>query len=74
VGTFRDSGECVELEFPPEDAADPMGAGDAFNAGYLAARLNGQDLDAALRLAIRCGRAVATSPGDTAGFPRGIQL
>ncbi len=47
-----------------------MGAGDAFNAAYIASCLLGRPINEALRFAVHCGRAVATSPGDTAGFPR----
>jgi sugar/nucleoside kinase (ribokinase family) len=47
-----------------------MGAGDAFNAGYISYCLLEKQIDEALRFAVHCGRAVAISPGDTAGFPR----
>jgi 2-dehydro-3-deoxygluconokinase len=71
VGAFESlGGRWSELEFEMQEAADPMGAGDAFNAGYLASRLRGKDVNEALRFALHCGRAVATSAGDTAGFPR----
>jgi 2-dehydro-3-deoxygluconokinase len=49
---------------------DAIGAGDAFNAGYISARLRGQPVEDALRLAITCGTAVTQSMSDTAGFPR----
>ncbi|MDP9483391.1 MAG: sugar kinase [Chloroflexota bacterium] len=48
---------------------DPVGAGDAFNAGYLAARLRGRSVAEALELGSRCGAGVAAAVGDTAGFP-----
>ena len=48
---------------------DPVGAGDAFNAGYLAARLQAEPVDAALRKGAACGAAVASSIGDVDGFP-----
>jgi 2-dehydro-3-deoxygluconokinase len=72
VGVFRKPEEWFEVEFETEETADPMGAGDAFNAGYIAARLGGKESPDAARFAIHCGRAVATCPGDTAGFPRGL--
>jgi 2-dehydro-3-deoxygluconokinase len=59
-----------ELEIRRDDAVDPIGAGDAFNAGYIAVRLRGGPVDEALRAGMRCGAAVTTSPSDTAGFPR----
>jgi 2-dehydro-3-deoxygluconokinase len=48
---------------------DPVGAGDAFTAGYLAARLAGASAEDRLEAGARCGAAVAASLGDTAGFP-----
>jgi 2-dehydro-3-deoxygluconokinase len=54
----------------PVPDVDPVGAGDAFNAGYLAARLSGADTAEALALGARCGAAVAGMIGDTEGFPR----
>ena len=59
-----------ELAIRRDDAVDPIGAGDAFNAGYIAVRLRGGPVDEALRAGVRCGAAVTTSPSDTAGFPR----
>ena len=61
-----------ELEIRRDDAVDPIGAGDAFNAGYIAVRLRGGPVDEALRAGVRCGAAVTTSPSDTAGFPRSL--
>jgi 2-dehydro-3-deoxygluconokinase len=61
-----------ELGIRRDDAVDPIGAGDAFNAGYIAVRLRGGPVDEALRAGVRCGAAVTTSPSDTAGFPRSI--
>ena len=49
---------------------DPVGAGDAFNAGYLAARLSGAEVSDALVQGAHCGAAVAGVIGDTEGFPR----
>jgi len=61
-----------ELAIRRDDAVDPIGAGDAFNAGYIAVRLRGGSVDEALRAGVRCGAAVTTSPSDTAGFPRDL--
>ena len=44
-----------------ERVVDPVGAGDAFAAGFLAASLRGFPVDEALALANRCG-AVAGPP------------
>jgi len=59
-----------ELEIRRDAAVDPIGAGDAFNAGYIAVRLRGGAIDEALRAGVRCGVAVTTAVSDTAGFPR----
>jgi 2-dehydro-3-deoxygluconokinase len=48
---------------------DAIGAGDAFNAGYIAARLAGRSIDEALEEGVRCGASVTGSVSDTAGFP-----
>jgi 2-dehydro-3-deoxygluconokinase len=74
VGSLTSTGEWREVAIQSEPAPDPMGAGDAFNAGYIACRLANKDVDDALRFAVRCGRAVALSPGDTAGFPRDLRV
>lgn len=60
------------LEIRRDAAVDPIGAGDAFNAGYIAVRLRGGTIGEALRAGVRCGAAVTNSPSDTAGFPRSI--
>jgi 2-dehydro-3-deoxygluconokinase len=49
----------------PSPDLDPVGAGDAFNAGYLAARLSGASVQEALELGARSGADVASTVGDT---------
>jgi 2-dehydro-3-deoxygluconokinase len=70
VGVFEAPDRWTTADIRRVDTPDPTGAGDAFNAGYAAARLRGETPAAALGAAVRCGTAVATSPGDWAGFPR----
>jgi len=48
---------------------DPVGAGDAFCAGYIAARLEGLGTDTALALGNACGAAVVATVGDLTGLP-----
>ena len=67
---------------PPLDAAavavervvDPVGAGDAFCAGYLAALLEGLDATTALRWANACAGAVLSAEGDLVGLPTRLEL
>ena len=53
---------------------DPVGAGDAFDAGYLAGRLGSLGDVATLRLANACGALAAASIGDTTGSPTASEL
>lgn len=55
---------------PSVHVVDTTGAGDAFNAGFLAATLRGRHLDAALRLGNRVGALSTRRPGGIAGLPR----
>jgi 2-dehydro-3-deoxygluconokinase len=61
-----------EMEIRRDAAVDPIGAGDAFNAGYIAVRLRGGTVGEALRAGAHCGAAVTSTPSDTSGFPRSI--
>lgn len=49
---------------------DPVGAGDAFAAGFLTGQLRGMDLAASLALANRCGAWATSAPGDIEVFAR----
>jgi 2-dehydro-3-deoxygluconokinase len=49
---------------------DPVGAGDAFAAGFHVGRLRDFGLPQTLWLANRCGALAMCVPGDTEGFPR----
>lgn len=72
VGALRPDGSWREVSIRRDAAVDPIGAGDAFNAGYIAVRLRNRSVDEALEAGVRCGAAVTTSPSDTSGFPRGV--
>lgn len=52
---------------PVERVVDPVGAGDAFNAGFLAGVLRADTLEEALRLGARLGAATVGALGDYAG-------
>jgi 2-dehydro-3-deoxygluconokinase len=69
AAAFDEEGRWCEVRPPRSAEVDPVGAGDAFDAGYLAARLRGASVEDALRQGARCGAGVAGMVGDTAGFP-----
>ena len=48
---------------------DPVGAGDAFCAGFIAGRLDGVDLETALRMGTACGALAVAAIGDQSGLP-----
>jgi sugar/nucleoside kinase (ribokinase family) len=48
---------------------DPVGAGDAFCAGYIAASLEGLPVEASLALGNACGATAVATVGDLTGLP-----
>jgi len=52
----------------PVAVVDPVGAGDAFTAGYLAARLGGADPQAAVDQGVLAGACCVASAGDWEGL------
>ena len=58
----------------PIAVTDPVGAGDAFVGGYLAALLEGEGPLGCLTLANRIGGAVCQAPGDWEGLPTRAEL
>ena len=59
-----ENGQRVVHDTEPADIFDTIGAGDAFNAGYLSARLRGSDLGESLAAGCRTARAILSR------FPR----
>ncbi len=59
----------IEAAAPSVAAVDATGAGDSFDAGFLAARLAGKPLPAALALACACGALSTRELGGTAAQP-----
>ena len=53
---------------------DPVGAGDGFCAGFIAGRLDGVDLETALRMGNACGALAVAAVGDQAGLPDRAEL
>ncbi|MGH2526445.1 MAG: carbohydrate kinase family protein, partial [Actinomycetota bacterium] len=64
AGVLDEEGEWHELVPERVHDVDPVGAGDAFNAGYVAARLNGAPPREALVEGARCGAEAAGTVGD----------
>ena len=65
----RTSEKEIEAAAPSLAAVDATGAGDSFDAGFLAARLAGKPLPAALALACACGALSTRELGGTAAQP-----
>jgi 2-dehydro-3-deoxygluconokinase len=65
-----EKGEVHRQEAVPVAAIDTVGAGDAFNAGYLRYRQLGASVAEALRVGALCGASVVTGTGDFETFPR----
>ena len=55
---------------PIARVVDPVGAGDAFAAGYHAAQARGLSFVECVRVATRSGSLACTVPGDLEGLPR----
>jgi sugar/nucleoside kinase (ribokinase family) len=62
-------GRIERVAAPPVPVVDTTGAGDAFNAGFLAGWLEGLPLRRCLQLGVACGTLSVTQPGATAGQP-----
>ncbi|MEU0743320.1 sugar kinase [Streptomyces sp. NPDC006134] len=64
----------VEAAARPVPEVDPVGAGDSFVAGYLAARLDGAGPDGCLSLATRVAAWSVATEGDWEGLPTRAEL
>jgi len=67
-------GQVHTVEPVPARAVDPVGAGDAFVAGYLAETLAGRPVPERLATAAACGAFAVTVPGDWEGLPSRDEL
>jgi 2-dehydro-3-deoxygluconokinase len=63
------SERAEEVAFPVQHVVDPIGAGDGFDAGFLAAWLRGWSLRDSLRLANLVGACATGVHGDYEGYP-----
>ena len=62
-------GERHTCVLPASTGGDSIGAGDSFDAGFLAGWLRGLPYNQCLRLACHCGREVAAQTGGIQGQP-----
>jgi sugar/nucleoside kinase (ribokinase family) len=62
-------GERIDASPPAVDAVDATGAGDSFDAGFIAGRLRGLGLAETLALACACGALSTRALGGTAAQP-----
>jgi len=69
VATAHTRSGTATREPVPVSAVDPVGAGDAFAAGYLSAWLRGLPVSRALTEAAAVAALVVQSPTDTDGLP-----
>jgi 2-dehydro-3-deoxygluconokinase len=67
-------GTVFEHAEPPATTVDPVGAGDAFAAGYLAGFLDGCGPQERLALGCRLGAIAVSTAGDWEGLPRRSEL
>ncbi|WP_406298172.1 sugar kinase [Embleya sp. NBC_00888] len=67
-------GRPHEVPLHRVDAVDPVGAGDAFAAGYLAELVEGGSVAARVATAAAAGAFAVTVPGDWEGLPRRDEL
>ena len=72
---YLDHEQTIESPgFPIDRMVDPIGAGDAFAAGVLSARLEGLDWPAALHRGNAIGAIVCLTQGDWEGLPNRREL
>jgi 2-dehydro-3-deoxygluconokinase len=67
-------GGPYELPARPVDVVDPVGAGDAFAAAYLAELIGGRPVAECLHAATVAGAFAVTVPGDWEGLPSRAEL
>jgi sugar/nucleoside kinase (ribokinase family) len=68
-GFAVDAEGVVRSESVPSEVVDTIGAGDSFDAGFLAGRLLGWPLERCLGLAVACGSISTRAAGGTAAQP-----
>lgn len=72
---WESGGSSVRVPgIPVATVVDPVGAGDAFCAGFIAGQLDGVDLETALNMGNACGAMAVVAAGDQAGLPDRAEL
>jgi sugar/nucleoside kinase (ribokinase family) len=68
-GFTVDADAVVRSESVPSEVVDTIGAGDSFDAGFLAGQLLGWPLERCLQLAVACGSMSTRAAGGTGAQP-----
>ena len=68
------SGPVIAVNPPKVVAVDSTGSGDAFDAGFLDARLDGAGIEESLRRGCICGALSTRKPGALSGLPSREEL
>lgn len=69
-GAWASDGKiCEKIPPYPCKPIEPIGAGDGFNAGFLAGLLQGRDVVTAGKMGGICGALATQTPGDVEGYP-----
>jgi sugar/nucleoside kinase (ribokinase family) len=66
---LQTNGEMIVVESIPVNIVDTIGAGDAFDAGFLYGYLNRWDLETSLRLGVVCGALSTQATGGITAQP-----
>ncbi len=66
---WQGAAEFSKSVMPADEGGDGIGAGDSFDAGFLAGWLDGMSIERCLSIACHCGRGVAGASGGLAGQP-----
>ncbi len=70
----RDPDQAITQQAFPANVVDATGAGDSFNGAFLAALLEGQSPQAALRFACAAGSIAVTATGARSALPTSAQI
>ena len=68
-GLLQTTDELISVKAIPVNVVDTIGAGDAFDAGFLYGFLNRWDLEKSLQLGVICGGLSTQAAGGTTAQP-----